>query len=49
LTWWIDLEQNKAWLFPGETKNKEAREIYLDADLQAKLNVFKEVRNLLCP
>ena len=46
---WLDLKQNKARLPPGETKNKEAREIYLDADLQPKLNVFKGVRNLLCP
>jgi integrase len=45
----LDLEQGKAWIAPGETKKKEGREIYLDADRLGKLNVWRAKRNLLCP
>jgi len=45
----VDLDEGKAWLEPGETKNKEAREIYLDADLLGKLKVLSAKRNPLCP
>ena len=45
----LELEQGKAWIAPGETKNKEGREIYLDADLLGKLNVLRAKRNPLCP
>ena len=43
----VDLEQGKAWIDHGETKNKEAREIYLDADLLNKLKVLEAKRNPL--
>ncbi len=45
----VDLEQGKACLLSGETKNKESREIYLDSALLGKLKVLSAKRNLLCP
>ena len=45
----VGLEQRKAWIPPGETKNKESREIYLDEDLLGKLKVLRVKRNPLCP
>jgi integrase len=45
----LDLEQGKASLAHGETKNKESREIYLDADLLGELRVLEAKRNPLCP
>jgi len=45
----VDLEQGKAWIPPGETKNKEGREIYLGPELQDRLRVLKAKRNPPCP
>ena len=44
-----DLEEGRAWLLPGETKNKEGREIFLDADILTQLKILKAKRNPLCP
>jgi len=45
----IDFEAGKASIPPGGTKNKDAREIYLDADLLKELKVLEAKRNPLCP
>jgi integrase len=49
LTWdRVDLKQGILWLNPGETKNGEARTVYLDEDLQKEIRYLHSRRHLGC-
>jgi integrase len=50
LTWeQIDLKEGTVQLETGETKNEEARTVYLDSELHALLKAQKAKRRLACP
>jgi integrase len=49
LTWdRVDLKQGIIWLDPGETKNREARTVYLDEELQKEIRFLHCCRHLGC-
>jgi integrase len=50
LTWdKVDLKQGVARLDPGETKNDEARTLYMDEELWREMRVLHSTRRLGCP
>ena len=50
LTWdKVDLKQGIIRLDPGETKNEEARTIYMDEELREEMKVLHSNRRLGCP
>jgi len=49
LTWdRVDLKQGIIWLDPGESKNGEARTVYLDEELQKEMRFLHSRRHLGC-
>jgi integrase len=50
LTWdKVDLKQGTVRLDPGETKNDEARTLYMDEELREEMRVLHSKRRLGCP